>query len=205
MEKVFASLGVSTIVHGGQTMNPSTKDLLMAVERVPSDKVILLPNNKNIILTAEQVKSLTKKTIEIIPTETIPQGVASLLAFDYEADMATNASLMKQARNNVKTIEITRSVRSTKIKGLKIKHKQIISILDNELNSVGNNAIAVLMDTLAKVDIEKNEILTIYYGADTILSEAEKAASTIREKYPKLQVEIIKGDQPHYNYIVSIE
>jgi dihydroxyacetone kinase-like predicted kinase len=205
LAEVFSSLGVTTIVHGGQTMNPSTKDIFTAVEEAPSDKVIILPNNKNIILTAEQVKPLTKKTIEIIPTETIPQGVAALLAFDYEADMQTNADLMKRAYNTVKTIEICRAVRSTQISGLKIKRKQIISLLDNELVTVGDNAIDVLLNTLAKVNLKKNEILTLYYGADTQPAEAEKAANAIRNKYSHLQVEIIKGNQPHYNYIVSIE
>ena len=205
LEEVFTSLGVSSIVHGGQTINPSTKDLLQAVEQAPTDKVILLPNNKNIILTAKQVKPLTKKTIEIIPTETIPQGVAALLAFDYDVNLENNTSLMKQAIANVKTIEVTRAVRSTQIGGLKIKKKQIISLLDNELITVGNNAIDVVMDTLNKINLENNEILTIYYGADTTRAEAEKTASTIRNKHPKLQVEIICGNQPHYNYIISIE
>lgn len=205
LTEVFSSLGVTTIVHGGQTMNPSTKDIYTAVEEAPSDKVIILPNNKNIILTAEQVKPLTKKTIEIIPTETIPQGIAALLAFDYEADIQTNADLMKRAYNTVKTIEICRAVRATQINGLKIKKKQIISLLDNELVTAGNNTIDVLLSTLAKVNLKKNEILTLYYGADTQLAEAEKTANTIRDKYPHLQVEIIKGDQPHYSYIVSIE
>ena len=205
LEEVFSSLGVTAVVHGGQTMNPSTKDILQAVEQAPSDKVILLPNNKNIILTAKQVKPLTKKMVEIIPTETIPQGIAALLAFDYDANLETNTTLMKQAIENVKTIEVTRAVRSTQIGGLKIKKKQIISLLDNELITVGNNAVEVVMDTLNKIDLDENEILTIYYGADTALAEAEKTAVTIREKYPKLQVEIIRGSQPHYNYIISVE
>jgi len=205
LEGVFTSMGVSSIVHGGQTMNPSTKDLLQAVEQVHPDKIILLPNNKNIILTAKQVKPLTKKMVEIIPSATIPQGVAALLAFDYEANLNTNITLMKQAIENVKTIEITRAVRSTKIGGLKIKRKQIISLLDNELIAVGNNAIEVVMDTLNKINLAENEILTIYYGSDTALAEAEKTAVTIREKYPKLQVETIRGSQPHYNYIISVE
>jgi hypothetical protein len=143
--------------------------------------------------------------VEIIPTETIPQGIAALLAFDYDANLETNTGLMKNAIENVKTIEVTRAVRSTQIGGLKIKKKQIISLLDNELITVGNNAIEVVMDTLNKINLEENEILTMYYGSDTALAEAEKAALTIREKYKKLQVEIIRGSQPHYNYIISIE
>jgi len=205
LTEVFSSLGVTTIIPGGQTMNPSTKEIFQAVEEAPSDKVIILPNNKNIILTAEQVKPLTKKLVEIIPTETIPQGVAALLSFDYEADMQTNVQKMKQSLGTVKTIEICRAVRATQINGLKIKKKQIISLLDNELVTAGNNTIDVLLSTLAKINLKKNEILTLYYGADTPHAEAEKAAATLREKYPHLQVEIIKGNQPHYNFIVSIE
>ena len=205
LTEVFSSLGVTTIIPGGQTMNPSTKEIFQAVEEAPSDKVIILPNNKNIILTAEQVKPLTKKLVEIIPTETIPQGVAALLSFDYEADMQTNVQKMKQSLGSVKTIEICRAVRATQINGLKIKKKQIISLLDNELVTAGNNTIDVLLSTLAKINLKKNEILTLYYGADTPHAEAEKAAATLREKYPHLQVEIIKGNQPHYNFIVSIE
>jgi DAK2 domain fusion protein YloV len=205
LTEVFSSLGVTTIIPGGQTMNPSTKEIYQAVEQAPSDKVIILPNNKNIILTAEQVKPLTKKLVEIIPSETIPQGVAALLAFDYEADMQTNTQKMKQALGSVKTIEICRAVRSTQINGLKIKKKQIISLLDNELVTAGSNAIDVLLSTLAKVNLKKNEILTLYYGAETQLAEAENAAQALREKYPHLQVEIIKGNQPYYNFIVSIE
>ncbi len=205
LTEVFSSLGVTTIIPGGQTMNPSTKEIYQAVEEAPSDKVIILPNNKNIILTAEQVKPLTKKLVEIIPCETIPQGVAALLSFDYEADMQTNVQKMKQSLGSVKTIEICRAVRATQINGLKIKKKQIISLLDNELVTAGNNTIDVLLSTLAKINLKKNEILTLYYGADTPHTEAEKAAATLREKYPHLQVEIIKGNQPHYNFIVSIE
>jgi len=205
LTEVFTSLGVTATIHGGQTMNPSTKDILQAVEQAPSDKVIILPNNKNIVLTAEQAKPFTKKQIEIIPTETIPQGVAALLAFDYEANMETNISLMKHAVETVKTIEITRAIRSTKFGGLKIKKKQIISLLDGELTAVGDDGVDVILDTLSKTDLKNNEILTIYYGADTAISEAEETATAIRAKYPELQVEIIKGSQPHYNYIISIE
>jgi len=186
-------------------MNPSTKDLLQAVETVASDKIIILPNNKNIILTAEQVKSLTKKSIEIVATETIPQGVATLLAFDYEADLKTNARIMTQAKSMVKSIEITRAVRSTKLKGLKIKRKQAIGLLDGDLVAVGDNTIDVLNDTLFKLDLDKSEIVTIYYGADTDLAEAEQISDNIRQQHPQLQVEVVRGAQPHYNYIISVE
>jgi hypothetical protein len=205
LSEVFTSLGVSSIVPGGQTMNPSTKDILQAVEAAASDKVIILPNNKNIVLAAEQVRSLTGKSIEIVATETIPQGVSALLAFDYEADLQTNAEIMRQTISAVKSIEITRAVRSTKLKGMKIKRKQAIGLLDGELVAVGDSTDAVLNDTLAKLDLENSEIITIYYGADTELAEAEQVSSGIREQHPQLQVEVVRGNQPHYDYIISVE
>ena len=205
LAEVFTSLGVTAIVPGGQTMNPSTKDILQAVESVASDKVIVLPNNKNIVLTTEQAKSLTGKNIEIVATETVPQGVAALLAFDYEADLETNAQTMREAKSAVKSIEITRAVRSTKLKGLKIKRKQAIGLLDGDLVAVGDNTTDALYDTLAKLDLDKTEIITIYYGADTELAEAEQVSATIREQHPQLQIEVVRGSQPHYEYIVSVE
>jgi len=202
---VFTSLGTTAIIPGGQTMNPSTKDILQAVKAVASDKVIIIPNNKNIILTAEQVKSLTNKKVEVVPTRTIPQGVAALLSFDYEADFETNARLMTEAQSTVKTIEITHAVRSAQLNGLKIKKKQAIGLLDGDLLAAGENPIAVLNKMLAKIDLSKAEIITVYYGVDTEPDEAERVSTNIREKYPQLQVEMVRGGQPYYNYIVSIE
>jgi DAK2 domain fusion protein YloV len=202
---VFTSLGTTAIVPGGQTMNPSTKDILQAVKSVASNKVIVLPNNKNVLLAAEQVKSLTDKMVEIVPTQTIPQGVAALLAFDYEADFETNAQLMREAKSTVKTIEITRAIRSAHLDGLSIKKRQVIGLLDGELLSAGNTVIDTLRKMLAELDLRNSEIITIYYGADTELTEAEQISESIREHYPTIQVEVVRGGQPYYNYIVSIE
>ncbi len=205
LTEVFRSLGAAAIVPGGQTMNPSTKDLLQAVESVASDKAIILPNNKNIVLTAGQVQSLTEKSISVVPTETIPQGVAALLAFDYEADFKTNTKLMTRAKSAVKSIEITRAVRSTQIKGLKIKKKQAIGLLDGDLVTAGDKITDVLNQVLAKLNLDEAEVITIYQGADTKPAEAEKVSSIIREQHPQLQVEVVNGGQPHYHYIVSVE
>ena len=205
LSDVFTSLGVSAIVPGGQTMNPSTKDLLQAVELVASDKVIILPNNKNIVLTAEQVQSLTAKSIKVVPTETIPQGVAAVLAFDYEADWETNTQIMNEAKSVVKSIEITRATHSTQLGGLSIKKKQPIGILDGELIAVGDSTTDVLNEVLARLDLTQAVVITIYFGADTEPAEAEQVSLSIREQYPQLQVEVVQGGQPTYNYIVSIE
>jgi len=204
LTEVFKSLG-AVVVPGGQTMNPSTKDLLQAVESVVSDKVIILPNNKNIVLTANQVQSLTTKTIEVVPTQTIPQGVATLLAFDYEADLETNAQLMEKAKSAVRSIEVIRAIRSTKIGEFNIKKKQAMGFLDDELVAVGDNTTDVLNEVLAKLDLDEAEVITIYYGADTKPAEAEQISLTICQQHPQLQVEVVKGGQPHYNFIVSVE
>ena len=205
LSQVFTSLGTTIIVPGGQTMNPSTKDLLQAVEAVPSEKVIILPNNKNIVLTAEQVPALTEKKIQVVPTRTVPQGVAALLAFDYEADLETNTVNMYQAQAEVKSVEVTRAVRATRLGRLDIKKNQAIGFLDGDLVAVGDKTDEVLAEVLERVEPEKAEVVTIYYGADTKPEEAEQAAAAIRESYPQIQVEVVQGGQPHYNYIASVE
>ncbi|MBI2831122.1 MAG: DAK2 domain-containing protein [Chloroflexi bacterium] len=205
LSDVFKSLGATAIVHGGQTMNPSTKELLNAVEAVASDKVILLPNNKNIVTTAQQVKSLTKKTVAVVPSEAIPQGVAALLSFDYEADFESNVENMTKAKSSVKSIEITRSVRATTLNGLHIKKKQAIGLLDDRLIAADDDTAKALDKVLDKVDLNTAEVVTIYYGSDTKEADAETVGNGIREKHPHLQVEVVKGGQPHYDYIVSVE
>lgn len=205
LSDIFASLGAAAVVPGGQTMNPSTKDILQAVESVPSDKIIILPNNKNIILTAEQVQSLTQKQVTVVPSTTIPQGVVALLAFDYEADFKTNSHIMENAISSVKSIEITRSIRSTKVNGLKIKRKQPIGLLDGELVVAGKSDIDVLNKLLDKIDMDKAEIVTLYHGEDVETTEAEQISTKITEKFPQVQVEVVRGGQPHYSYIISVE
>jgi len=204
LTEVFKSLG-AVVVPGGQTMNPSTKDLLQAVELVVSDKVVILPNNKNIVLTANQVQSLTTKTIEVVPTQTIPQGVAALLAFDYEADLGANIQLMNEAKSAVRSIEVTRAIRSTKLDGRKIKKKQAMGFLDGNLVAVSDIVTDALNEVLAGLDLDKAEVITIYYGANTERAEAEQISATICQQHPQLQVEVVKGGQPHYNFIVSVE
>jgi DAK2 domain fusion protein YloV len=205
LTNVFTSLGATFIVPGGQTMNPSTKDLLQAVETVASEKVIILPNNKNIVLTASQVHSLTQKTIEVVPTTTIPQGVAALLAFDYEADMETNTQNMNKAKATVKSVEVTRAVRSTTLGGLDIKKHQAIGFLDGDLVAVGESPDTVVQDVLGRLNLDEAEVVTIYYGDDTTSAEAEEVGAALDKQHPQLQVEVVQGGQPYYNYIVSVE
>ncbi len=204
IKDVFSSLG-AYVIPGGQTMNPSTKEILMGVEAAVSDKVIILPNNKNIILTAGQVQALTKKSVKVVPTKTVPQGVAALLAFDYESDFETNAKVMEKARNGVRTVEITRAIRTTKMGTMKIKKNQAIGLLDTDLIAVGNSAFNVLNQVLDELDLDESEVVTVYYGQGVEQEDAEAIGHAIREKHTNLQIEVVKGGQPHYEYIISIE
>ncbi len=201
----FTSLGVSAIIPGGQTMNPSTKDILQAVERAPSDKVIVLSNNKNVVLTAQQVASLTTKSVRVVPTETIAQGVTALVAFNPEDDFETNAKAMNEARSTVKTIEVTRATHSTHINGLNIKQDQAIGLLDDKLLAAGDTPADVVFDLLGRIDLTQASIVAIYYGADTAEAEANKISADIYRQYPALDITVVYGGQPHYNYIISVE
>ncbi|MCK4403214.1 MAG: DAK2 domain-containing protein [Dehalococcoidia bacterium] len=203
--EVFNSLGATIIVPGGQTMNPSVRELLKAVEAAPSDNIILLPNNKNIIHTASQVESLTSKSVKVIPTRTIPQGIAASLAFSYDMDLEENTRAMEEAMTAVKTIGVTKAVRKTRMNGQEIKKGQPIAILNDEnLIAGGNNMLDVIFQALTKTNIENTEMVTIYYAAETQAIEAEDIAQKIREEY-HLEVEVVQGGQPHYNYIISLE
>jgi hypothetical protein len=175
------------------------------VEAAPSSNVILLPNNKNIILSASQVQSLTSKKVKLIPTSTIPQGIAALLAFNYEMGLDENASIMEEAINGVKTLEITKAVRSARINGLKIKKGQFIAILnDKDLVASGIHISQVIFEALERAGINHAEVVTIYYGVEIQATEVETITREIQSKY-SVQVEVVRGGQPHYSYIISLE
>ncbi len=203
--QVFRSLGATIIVPGGQTMNPSVRELLQAVESTPSNEIILLPNNKNIIPSASQVEMHTEKKVKVVPTRTTPQGIASFLAFNYDMNLEENARAMEEASLAITTIEITKAIRKTHLNGLKIKKGQFIAILnDGDLISNNDKVTPVIFEALDKTNAGQAEIVTIYYGAETKASEAEEIVQKIREKY-NLEVELIHGGQPHYQYIISLE
>jgi DAK2 domain fusion protein YloV len=203
--KVFESLG-AIVVKGGQTMNPSVKEILEAVEGIETKRIILLPNNKNIILTASQIKELTTKEIEVIPTRTLPQGITALLTFNYESSLQENIQAMTEASKAVKSVEITTAARSTQVSGLKVKQGQAIGIIDDsELVAAGDDVTTVLMSSLETGGIDKSEMITLYYGADINQQQAGEVLAKLNEKYPGKQFELVNGGQPHYFYIVSVE
>ncbi|WIG60900.1 MAG: DAK2 domain-containing protein [Ktedonobacterales bacterium] len=203
--QVFESLNVSRIVPGGQTMNPSTQDLLEAVEACPAEKIIILPNNGNVIMSARQVEQLTKKQICVIPTKSMPQGIGALLSFNYDADFATNCATMEHAVQNVQTAEITRAVRTVQIDGINVTEGDIIGLVNDRLVHAGTEMNAVVHDTLARMQAEKYEIITVYYGADVTAEMAEQMAQRIKEQFPAQEIEVVEGGQPFYAYIISAE
>lgn len=203
--KIFKSLGATIIIPGGQTMNPSVRELLEAVNSAPSNNVILLPNNKNIIVAASQVQSLTSKNVKVVPTKTIPQGISALLSFNYDMNLEKNASTMEEAMKVVKSIEITKSVRKSQINGMHIKKGEFIAVLDDkELLASGKKVKDVITNALDKAEVKNAELVSIYYGAETKPDEAEKIASEIQDEF-SVEVETVQGGQPYYNYIISLE
>ncbi len=203
--RLFESLGVGAIVPGGQTMNPSTQELLAAVEQVASPKVILLPNNGNVILSARQVASLTQKEVHVVPTDTMPEGVSALLAFNYEADFQTNCATMDSAAKRVQTAEITTAVRSVQIDGLHVREGDVIGLLNGRLVVADTDTLIVIRQTLQRMKAEQYEIFTLYYGEEVSQEEAEKTARQIKSWYPAQEIEVLSGGQPYYAYILSAE
>jgi DAK2 domain fusion protein YloV len=205
MVNVFADLGVAAIVPGGQTMNPSTTDILRTVEEVPSDNIILLPNNKNIVPAARLVGGMTKKNLKIIPTETIPQGISALVVFNPEADLETNIAEMAEAMAAVKTIEITRSTRATRVNDLDISEGQFIGLLDGELLAVSDAPDEAILRLLDGIDLARAHIITLFFGQDTSEDEARRVNDMIIKRYPGLEVGMVNSGQPNYHYIISVE
>jgi DAK2 domain fusion protein YloV len=203
--KLFKSLGVSVVVPGGQTMNPSTQDLLHAVESCSASKVFLLPNNGNIIMSARQVKELTKKSVCVIPTDSLPQGVGAILAFNQMADFEANGEAMEQAGKQVQTAEITQAVRTVQINGINVSEGDIIGLVNNRLVTSGTDLQTVVIDTLQRMNAGNFEIITIYYGADILPESAAQMAQYIKERFPAQEIEVVEGGQPFYAYVISAE
>jgi len=205
LTRIFASLGAAAVVAGGQTMNPSTQDILAAFENLPTDKVIILPNNKNIIMAANQAKEVTVKKVAVVPSRTVPQGLAAMLSLQPDGEVDSVSEKMTKALSMVKTGEITIAVRNVEIDGVNVKEGQVIALLDGKLvTSVGSVEEGV-MDMLEKADASEHELVTLFYGEEMPHTEANRIADVVREKYSNLEVEVQEGGQPHYHFIVSVE
>jgi uncharacterized protein len=206
VNQIFRDLGVDEVIAGGQTMNPSTDDILQAVERIPAKTVYILPNNKNIILAANQVIDLIEdKEVIIIPSKSIPQGITALINFIPEDSPAENAQHMTEGIGMVKTGELTYAVRNTSIDGTEIREGDYMAIDDNGISSVGPEMNAVIDGMFDAMVDEDSEIITLYYGEEVSEEEAQHVAERVEERYPDCEVEVYNGGQPIYYYVVSVE
>ena len=206
MNEIFRELGVDYIIEGGQTMNPSTDDMLTAIDNVNADHIFILPNNKNIILAANQARSLTKdKDILVVPTKTVPQGITAVINYMPETDVDTNFETMQEGIKNVKTGQVTYAVRDTKIDDKVIHEGDIMGIGDQGILSVGQSVEETTKSMLSQMVDEDTELISIYYGQDVLAEDAERLAETIGEKYPDADVDLHSGGQPIYYYVVSVE
>jgi hypothetical protein len=203
--EIMGSLGADSIVSGGQTMNPSIEDLLNGVRAVNAEHVILLPNNGNVILTAEQVDPLAEDCeVRVVPTRNLPQGIAALLAFDTTASLDDNAARMLAAIATVHAVEVTHAVRDTSVNGHDIKTGDVLAVVDDEIAEVGSDYLGVI-DSVLNAQSTKPELVTVYRGDEVTTDEADTLVTTLREKHPGTEFELQAGGQEHYPYVLSLE
>ena len=202
---VFMNLGVDQIISGGQTMNPSTQDILEAVNKVPAETVFILPNNKNIIMAAEQVADLTPKQVVVIPSKTVPQGVTAMLSFNPEGSIEENTEALTEALSTVDTMQITYAARNSDFDGYDIHEGDYLALYGSQLFGTSQD-IKILLKSLAeKVRDDGKEYITIYYGADVKEKHAQKAADLFADICPNADVNLLNGGQPVYYYLISAE
>ena len=206
LSQIFRELGVDYLIEGGQTMNPSTEDMLNAIEKVNAKTIYIFPNNKNIILAANQARDLTEdKEIIVVPTKTIPQGISAMISFVPEKGSEENLASMTDAISRVKTGQITYAVRDTRIDDKEIHEGDIMGIGDAGILAVGRDRLQVAEEMVAEMVDEESEIISVYYGEDVSEEDAEALSDSLTEKYPECEVELNQGGQPIYYYLISVE
>ena len=205
LANIFMSLGVAHIVSGGQTNNPSTEEIFQAIQDVPTDKVIILPNNKNIILAAEAARDLSPKHVAVVPSKTAPQGFSAMMALNPDGELAETAAAMQEALGYVTTGEITRATRSVELDGVAVNEGEIIGVVNGRLCASGSELTETIANVLAKMEMADQELLSLYYGQDVTETEATAVAEQIEALYPDVEVEILPGGQAHYFYILGAE
>jgi DAK2 domain fusion protein YloV len=205
ISRVFASLGVAAIVEGGQTMNPSTKDILDAFENLPTNKVIILPNNKNIILAAQQAKDVTVKKVYIVPSHNIPQGLVAVMHLNPDGDMEAIATRMTKSIEDVIAIEVTTATRTVEIDSISVEQGQVIALVNGKLAVSASSVEEACLGALEKAKADDYELITLFYGEDLSSAEANRIVDAVRTAYPAQEIEIQDGGQPHYQFIISVE
>ncbi|NLI67900.1 MAG: DAK2 domain-containing protein [Bacilli bacterium] len=205
LKKMLKSIGATFIIDGGQTMNPSTEDFLRTIDTVKSEHIIILPNNKNILLAANQAKQLTEKDVSVIPTKTIPQGIQALLEFNEEYDRETNVENMTEAAKDVKTGLVTYATRDTKVDGLEVKQNDFIGLNDETILVADKSKLNALKSLVEKLIDEDDEMVTIFAGEDVNDEEMDEVEQFFEMSFPDVEVEVHEGNQPIYSFIVMVE
>ncbi len=205
LAEIFRSLGVTGIVNGGQSNNPSTQEIFQVIEEISAERIIVLPNNKNIILAAEAAGELSKKEVLVVPSRAAPQGISALLALDSEGTLQDAQEAMTVACDYVASGEIAVATRSVNLDGVSVDEGQIIGVANGRLCAAGNTIYEVLAKILKGMDMEDRELLSIYYGQDVTESEAEEVVSNIQSLYPDVEIELLFGGQAIYQYILGAE
>ncbi|EJT6169975.1 DAK2 domain-containing protein [Clostridium perfringens] len=205
MKNIFKDLGVDYVIEGGQTMNPSTQDMLEAIEKLNAEHIFILPNNKNIIMAANQAAEISDKDIRVIPTKTIPQGITCITMFNPEADVEENTEELKEAMEMVKTTSVTYAVRDTEVDGKEIKEGNILGLVEGKIKEVGEDPYKVAEDLIDSLIDEDSELITIFYGKDCEEEKVDALIEKLEGKYEDLDVQCYKGEQPLYYFIMSVE
>ncbi|MCB2296994.1 DAK2 domain-containing protein [Clostridium tagluense] len=205
IRNIFKDLGVDVVIEGGQTMNPSTQDILDSINKINADNIFVLPNNKNILMAALQAVELSDKNVIVIPSKTIPQGITAVTMFNAEASVEENEHTLKEAIKNVVTASVTYAVKDTESDGKTIKQGNILGLVENKIKEVGTDIYKVCTDVIDSMITEDSELVTIFYGEDCIISEVEAFISELENKYPNIDVQHYNGKQPLYYFIASVE
>lgn len=205
IQKIFVELGALGIISGGDTMNPSVEQIVSAAESAESSAVILLPNNANIVPSAVQASTLCSKPVTVVPTTTIPQGIAAMLAFSLEMSLEENQEAMRNILPSVRSGEISRAVRGARIGGMAVHAGQAIGLLERELVAAGDDSMTVLLDLLRRAEVTEGALVTLYWGGDLAEAAVDETLHRVESTFPGVEVEVAYGGQPHYEYIVSIE
>lgn len=205
MKNIFKDLGVDYVIEGGQTMNPSTQDMLEAIDKLNAEHIFILPNNKNIIMAANQAAEISDKDIRVIPTKTIPQGITCITMFNPEADVEENTEELKEAMEMVKTTSVTYAVRDTEVDGKEIKEGNILGLVEGKIKEVGEDPYKVAEDLIDSSVDEDSELITIFYGKDCEEEKVDALIEKLEGKYEDLDVQCYKGEQPLYYFIMSVE
>lgn len=202
---IFQDLGADEVIEGGQTMNPSTEDILTAINSVNAGDIYILPNNSNIIMAAKQAATLSEKNVVVIPTKSIPQGIAALTVFNPDSECSENTEMMTSTINYVKTGQVTFAVRSTTFDDRDIEEGDILGLIDGKIHNIGREILETTMELIEGMVSDDDELITILYGSDVEKEAADKLAEEVREKFSNCEVQLYDGGQPIYYYIISVE